>query len=328
MRDSFFIYMNMLNYDDYIFEQKLNMLLNNINEKQISDNEYVWDNHEYIWDNIDNNISTYTKIKNIANTLPNKFKNILNILLNNTTKITKNITKKQSNMLLNKITEKIYKLTDDINIRKKIMYITIIFLISITPLSITEISIDNKNIESEIIPLIEKIPQRKKKEKELTSTKSLNEFLKKLAFKESSNKWNTIKYTHRKNRKVPVYVGKYQFGNLAFRDIKSKIRVKDFVKNPDIWPEHQQDKDIIKLLKNNKYYLRKSKSFPGYEHYIGKTINGVDITESGILAAAHLVGNKNVKKFLISNGKIDPADGNNTKCSTYMNEFKNFHLPI
>ena len=35
-------------------------------------------------------------------------------------------------------------------------------------------------------------------------------------------------------------------------------------------------------------------------------MNGIEITESGILAAAHLSGAGNVKKYLRSNGKTKP----------------------
>jgi len=163
---------------------------------------------------------------------------------------------------------------------------------------------------------------------QVENSKDLKEFLHKLAFKESTNTWDTVRYVKRKrdNKTIPAYVGKYQFGNIAFRDIDSDVRVDDFAKNPSIWTEAQQDKDIMKLLDNNRHYLRKKIGFKGYHHYLGKTINGIKITESGVLAASHLVGYKNVKKFLRSDGEKDYADGNGTKCSYYMKEFSGYNI--
>jgi hypothetical protein len=47
-----------------------------------------------------------------------------------------------------------------------------------------------------------------------------------------------------------------------------------------------------------------------YKNYCfgSKTINGIKVTESGILAAAHLSGAGNVKKFLRSNGSHSFSD--------------------
>jgi len=58
--------------------------------------------------------------------------------------------------------------------------------------------------------------------------------------------------------------------------------------------------------------------------YIG--INGVLVTESGILAAAHLAGPGAVKKFLRSNGKTAFADGYGTTIEEYMQKFKSFNV--
>ncbi len=59
----------------------------------------------------------------------------------------------------------------------------------------------------------------------------------------------------------------------------------EFKRRPEI-----QEKALNALLSMNKYRLR------NYMHFIGVTINDVKITESGMLAAAHLVGAKSVKK--------------------------------
>jgi len=153
------------------------------------------------------------------------------------------------------------------------------------------------------------------------------EFLNALAERESSNNWKAskggfIKTKSGKLNKVD-YVGKYQFGYYAFKDIgKEPIYHEDFKKNPNIYTESEQDKDMIKLLKKNKHYLRK------YLYLIGKEIKGIKITESGLLAASHLVGNEKVKKFLETDGKIDYKDGNGVPCSSYLKKFAGYKIHL
>ena len=54
------------------------------------------------------------------------------------------------------------------------------------------------------------------------------------------------------------------------------------------------------------------------------TINGIDITDSGILAAAHLAGPGNVKKFFRKGYEF--KDGNGTKMTSYLQRFSNYKL--
>ena len=60
--------------------------------------------------------------------------------------------------------------------------------------------------------------------------------------------------------------------------------------------------------------------------YIGKTINGTYITQSGLLAGAHLVGPGGVKKYLTSNGKNDITDANGTPVSSYIRQFAGYDI--
>jgi hypothetical protein len=75
------------------------------------------------------------------------------------------------------------------------------------------------------------------------------------------------------------YMGKYQFGMSALRSIGIKSR-SEFLNNPRL-----QEKAFKALLSINKAQLSAE-----IEKFEGKIINGVKITESGILAAAHLGG--------------------------------------
>ena len=57
---------------------------------------------------------------------------------------------------------------------------------------------------------------------------------------------------------------------------------------------------------------------------IGKKINGIKITESGILAAAHLAGAGNVKKYLRSNGKNTFKDAYGSSMQHYLKQFSGY----
>ena len=119
------------------------------------------------------------------------------------------------------------------------------------------------------------------------------------------------------------YIGKYQMGPLALQDLglDDKISTEKFKKNPRIWPEWQQDKAMIKLLKINKNYLGDY-----INKYEGKIVGGVKITLSGLLAGSHLCGNKSIKKFLDSNGRIIPKDGNEVPVTAYIKKFGGYKL--
>ena len=60
--------------------------------------------------------------------------------------------------------------------------------------------------------------------------------------------------------------------------------------------------------------------------FAGKRVNGIKITESGILAAAHLAGAGNVKKYLRSFGKFEFKDGFGTSINSYMKKFGGYDV--
>ncbi len=58
----------------------------------------------------------------------------------------------------------------------------------------------------------------------------------------------------------------------------------------------------------------------------GKRINGIKITESGILAAAHLSGAGAVQQFLWSYGKNSKVDAYGTRVEHYLKKFSGYDL--
>ena len=128
-----------------------------------------------------------------------------------------------------------------------------------------------------------------------------------LAFKESQGNYfitNTL-----------GYLGKYQFGvgTLQLMGIYDTV---NFLNDPVL-----QEKVFYTNVSRNKWILRKD-----VKRFIGKRINGIVITESGILASAHLAGAGNVKKFLRSYGKNDVSDDYGTKLSCYMEKFSGYDV--
>ncbi len=137
--------------------------------------------------------------------------------------------------------------------------------------------------------------------------KSYLGFTKDLGFSESSGNYKAV------NRLG--YVGKYQFGWSALKwvGVNSKRR---FLNNPEL-----QEEAFEKLISLNKWVLKDY-----IAKYRGQRISGVQITESGIIAAAHLGGAGNVIKFLESDGTNVFADANNVPITKYMKRFGGYDL--
>ncbi|WP_159951142.1 peptidoglycan-binding protein LysM [Polaribacter septentrionalilitoris] len=128
-----------------------------------------------------------------------------------------------------------------------------------------------------------------------------------LAFKESQGKYTAVN--------TLGYLGKYQFGRTTLERFRI-YNTQAFLRNPEL-----QERAFIALCKVNKWILRKD-----IKRSVGKTINGIKITESGILAAAHLSGAGNVKKFLRSNGAIRFADAYGATIQYYMKKFGGYNV--
>lgn len=142
--------------------------------------------------------------------------------------------------------------------------------------------------------------------KEVPRKKDLYAFLDDLAFKESSNRYSV------QNRFG--YMGKYQFGQSTLRGLGYNISRQEFINNPEL-----QEKAMIDLLIHNRDYLTYY-----IDKWAGKRKNDILITESGILAAAHLGGQGNVRNFF-RNSK-DFKDGNGTPLTYYLKKFGGYEL--
>lgn len=135
--------------------------------------------------------------------------------------------------------------------------------------------------------------------------KSFTGFKEAIAFKESRGKYNVVNSLG--------YLGKYQFGKSTLKRFKV-YDIQNFLSNPEL-----QEDTFIALCSLNKWILRKD-----IRRSTGKKINGIEITESGILAAAHLAGAGNVKKYLRSSGKFSFKDAYGSSIQHYLKRFSGY----
>lgn len=142
----------------------------------------------------------------------------------------------------------------------------------------------------------------------LNSRKTHSKFLDAIGEKESTNDYTvTNKFG---------YLGKYQFHIKTLKSIGIKTTKSEFLSNPDL-----QEEAMDRLLKAN------LKTLQDYiEEYDGTVLHGVLITESGVLAAAHLAGAGNVRKFFKTGKNF--KDGFGTSMTDYMKKFSGYQLDL
>ena len=121
-------------------------------------------------------------------------------------------------------------------------------------------------------------------------------------FKESESKYKKINSLG--------YLGKYQFGIETLKSVGVRSS-STFLNSPEL-----QERAFIALLAKNKWELKKE-----IEKYEGTILNGIHVTESGILAAAHLGGAGSVKKYFKNKGRRYFRDAYGTSIRTYMRLF-------
>jgi len=140
-----------------------------------------------------------------------------------------------------------------------------------------------------------------------TMNNSFIAFREAVAFKESQGQYDRVNELG--------YLGKYQFGKTTLNRLKI-YNTKEFLKTPEL-----QEDAFIALCSLNKWILIRD-----IKRSVGKKINGVPITESGILAAAHLAGAGNVKKYLRSNGDDIFEDAFGSNVQHYMKKFAGYNV--
>lgn len=128
-----------------------------------------------------------------------------------------------------------------------------------------------------------------------------------LAFKESQGNYFTTN--------TFGYLGKYQFG-IGTLQLMGVYNATRFLNDPVL-----QEEVFHTNVSRNKWILRKD-----IARFQGKWVGGIQVTESGILAAAHLAGAGNVKKYLRSYGTLDFEDSYGTSIANYMRKFSGYDV--
>ena len=130
-----------------------------------------------------------------------------------------------------------------------------------------------------------------------------------VGFKESRGNYSSIN--------TLGYMGKYQFGSgtLALLGIRDSI---NFLHSSEL-----QETVFAANLARNKWVLRRE-----IKNFSGTKINGILITESGLLAAAHLAGPGNVKKYLRTQGTTVAKDAYGTSIEDYLSLFGGYDLSL
>lgn len=159
---------------------------------------------------------------------------------------------------------------------------------------------------------------------------SYDNFLDALAFSESSNRYDYVN--------PQGYAGAYQVGESAMRmigyykldgtaavDWNNGWTGKDGINSLADWLSHPAIQD--KAIGEYYTYLWNSEFKDlGLQKFIGQTINGVEITASGLLAGAHLVGADAVAVYLNSGGTQGATDPWGTPVAEYISKFGGYDV--
>ncbi len=195
--------------------------------------------------------------------------------------------------------------------RKHIYYIVLILIFILSQIILEKDSVVYNKADKGAITTVPTIEELNREATFPQLHKSFIAFKEALAFKESRGDYNCIN--------TLGYLGKYQFGKTTLKRFKI-YNTNGFLKNSEL-----QEDVFIALCSVNKWILRKD-----IKRKVGVKMNGILITESGILAASHLAGAGNVKKYLRSNGTTDFADAYGTNISYYLKKFGGYdtsHIP-
>ena len=195
--------------------------------------------------------------------------------------------------------------------RKKLDSITLVLLFALTIFSLMAFT----TYRSYVIPVVEIkplpikiIPVKIVRESFELVQPSHQQFLEAIGHRESTNNYSVVNEFG--------YMGRYQFGRSTLKGLGINVTKEEFINDPKL-----QEKAMHMLLSHNKKKLKRY-----IKKYEGQIIHGVLITESGVLAAAHLAGQGNVRKFL-KNGFVF-EDGNGTKMTSYMKQFGGYILNL
>ena len=160
--------------------------------------------------------------------------------------------------------------------------------------------------------------------------KNLDQFLYDMAARESGGNY-TIVNTY-------GYLGKYQMGELALIDagyyLRDGTKTNDWIgswtgkdgvtsKESFLATAQAQENAIRAYIGVQWGYIKSFK----LDEYVGRTLSdGTVVTESGLLAGAHLKGIDGLRRYITSNGADDNEDAYHTRISSYVRKFAGYDV--
>ena len=153
-------------------------------------------------------------------------------------------------------------------------------------------------------------------------------FLEKLAFRESTGEYDS-------HRKGSPFLGRYQLGDETLQQIGFKDSNNDWTTLAESLGVHDEESYLDSKIAQEVavlFALRWGYQYIltyGFDKYIGTKVEGIEVTESGLIAALHLVGIKDVNDAFNGNMPWEDAyDGNGVPALEYMEEMGGFDMSI
>lgn len=114
------------------------------------------------------------------------------------------------------------------------------------------------------------------------------------------------------------YMGKYQFGPRTLWALGGEFRV---TKAQFLSTEDLQDRAMMQYMRDNRMMVADI-----IRQFDGKWYQGIYITESGLLAGAHLVGSYGLRAWLEGNPGVRIIDAKGTHVRDYVRMFSKYNL--
>lgn len=180
---------------------------------------------------------------------------------------------------------------------------SLISIVLLFSLSAKKITLDDQFKSEKQIEVDQQFQQELERARQIRFRKSVHHFFSTIGWLESRNRYYI---------RNGSYLGKYQLGRSAMKDINLSVSRNEFLVSPEM-----QENAMVEFLYRNKSYLSRY-----IDKYAGKKFDGIYITEAGILAGAHLGGAGSVKRYFDSNGEYVFTDANGTPIKRYISYFQ------
>ena len=144
----------------------------------------------------------------------------------------------------------------------------------------------------------------------MTNKGDLSLFMERMALRESDNTPTVVNWLG--------YMGKYQFGPRTLWALGEEFKV---TKAEFLSTESLQDRAMVQYMRDNRLNI-----YDLIDRFDGKWYQGIYITESGLLAGAHLVGSHGLRAWLERRNGTRIIDAKGTHVRDYVRLFSEYNL--